>query len=80
MLSWTVCRIVSYKYAETKQTLTEPPYVAAPPPMGYPAVMNDSPQTVQQSPQTQSKGSVRLQCCPAAFWTVSSSLGISFVF
>lgn len=43
------------KYAEMKQTLGEKPYVTAPPPMGYPVMVSDSPQTVQY--QTQNKGS-----------------------
>lgn len=38
-----------------KQTLGEKPYVTAPPPMGYPVMVSDSPQTVQY--QTQNKGS-----------------------
>ncbi|XP_023632956.1 uncharacterized protein LOC17899453 isoform X1 [Capsella rubella] len=40
---------------EMKQTMTETPYVTAPPQMGYPVMMKDSPQTVQTQ---QSKGSV----------------------
>lgn len=45
-------------YAEMKQTLTEAPYVTAPPPMGYSVMMKeDSPQTVQPPHQSQSKGS-----------------------
>lgn len=40
-----------------KQTLTEAPYVTAPPPMGYPVMTKDSSKTVGPSHQTQSKGS-----------------------
>ncbi|EOA37261.1 hypothetical protein CARUB_v10010821mg [Capsella rubella] len=49
---------------EMKQTMTETPYVTAPPQMGYPVMMKDSPQTVQTQ---QSKGSVGfLRGCLAA--------------
>ncbi|CAH8255748.1 unnamed protein product [Arabidopsis lyrata] len=41
---------------EMKQTMTETPYVTAPPPMGYPVMKKESPQTVQPPHQTQSKG------------------------
>ncbi|CAG7878531.1 hypothetical protein BRARA_F00010 [Brassica rapa] len=44
-----------YQQNEMKQTLSEKPYVTAPPPMGYPVMMSGSPKTVHH--QTQNKGS-----------------------